>query len=40
MFAGISGLDGSTLIPGIIVTDIDGSFKKLLLQNWKYADWY
>ena len=40
MFTGSSGLDGSTIIPGIFVTDANGSFKKLLLKYGKHADWY
>lgn len=40
MYTGISGLDGFNFISGIFVTDINGSFKKLLLKYGKYADWY
>ncbi len=40
MFTGIAGTSGSTLIFGIFVTDTDGSFKKMLLKNAGYCDWF
>nr|WP_321353766.1 hypothetical protein [uncultured Draconibacterium sp.] len=40
MYTGISGVDGSTLIPGLFVSDLDGSFEKLLLTDAGYSDWY
>lgn len=40
MYQGSAGLDGSTIIPGLFVTDLNGSFEKLLSKNAKNADWY
>jgi Tol biopolymer transport system component len=33
LFTGIAGASGSTLISGIFVTDVNGSFEKLLLKE-------
>lgn len=40
MYQGSAGLDGSTIIPGVFVSDVNGSFEKLLLKNAKNPDWY
>jgi Tol biopolymer transport system component len=40
LYTGIGGISGSTLISGIFVTDINGSFTKLLYKNAGYCDWY
>ncbi len=40
LYTGTAGTSGSTLIFGIFVTDINGSSKKLLLENAGYCDWY
>ncbi len=40
MYTGVSGLDGSTIIPGLFMTDIEGSFETLLITDAAYSDWY
>jgi len=40
LYTGVSGVSGSTLIPGLFVTDIEGTFEKELLKNAGYSDWY
>ncbi len=39
MYTGISGHNGLRLIPGLFVTDINGSFEKLLITDAGYSDW-
>ena len=40
LYTGISGHRGLDIIPGLIVTDIEGSFEKILLTDAGYCDWY
>jgi len=40
MYTGISGVNGSTLVPGLFVTNMQGSFEHLLIKVAGYSDWY
>ena len=40
LYTGKAGHKGLDIIPGLIVTDIEGSFEKVLLTEAGYCDWY
>ncbi|QGY43190.1 hypothetical protein GM418_05805 [Maribellus comscasis] len=40
MYTGISEHNGSALVPGLFVSDVNGSFEKLLITDAGYSDWH
>jgi len=40
MYTGISGHSGMNLVFGLFISDVEGSFEKLLISDAGYSDWY
>lgn len=40
LYTGIAGHSGLNLIPGLFVSDTEGSFEKQLISDAGYSDWY